>query len=44
MYSFSISVDEYVPLNMGAERIFFQAGAKSEFSRGSDVGCEVAGG
>ena len=34
MYPLSISVDEHVPLNMGAERIFFQRGANSGFTKG----------
>jgi len=31
MYPFSISVDEHVPLNMGAGRIFFSQGPKVDF-------------
>jgi len=34
MYPFSISIDEHVPLDMGAGRIFFQGGANSGLSRG----------
>jgi len=34
VYPFSISIDEHVPLNMGARRNFFQGGASSGFSRG----------
>jgi len=33
MYPFSISIDEHVPLNMGAGKNFFQVGANSGFSR-----------
>jgi len=31
MYPFSISIDEHVPLNMGAGIIFFQEGPKMNF-------------
>jgi len=31
MYPFSISVDEHVPLNMGAGRIFSRQGPKVDF-------------
>jgi len=31
MYPFSNSVDEHVPLNMGAGRIFFRQGPKVDF-------------
>jgi len=34
MHPFSISIDEHVPLNMGARRDFFQGGASSGFSKG----------
>jgi len=34
VYPFSISIDEHVPLNMSARRIFFQGRVNSRFSRG----------
>jgi len=37
MYPFSISIDEHVPLKIGAGRIFFQGGGNSRFSRGKST-------
>jgi len=39
MYPFSISIDEHVPLNMSAGRIFFQGRVNSGFSRGGSKYC-----